>query len=163
MWRFDYDRAGRLVAETDYNDAHTRYEVDVAGRAVARIDALGRRTDTTFDAAGRVVASVSDTDGRTEFRFNEAGELVEAANADAVVTYHRDPDTGVVVGETINGITTGWNADPRSRSATRTVDTTTAATTANGGVGGRWVTDFGWDQAGCQRRLKSDPLSTFEF
>ncbi|MET9203418.1 RHS repeat domain-containing protein, partial [Gordonia sp. NPDC003585] len=47
VWRFDYDRTGRLVAETDYNDAHTRYEVDVAGRAVARIDALGRRTDTT--------------------------------------------------------------------------------------------------------------------
>ena len=42
-WRYEYDQAGRLVAETDYNGALTRYAYDAAGQLTGRSSAAGRQ------------------------------------------------------------------------------------------------------------------------
>ncbi|MFT4042572.1 MAG: RHS repeat-associated core domain-containing protein [Gordonia sp. (in: high G+C Gram-positive bacteria)] len=144
VWRFEYDRAGRVVGETDYNGARTVYERDVAGRVVSRVDALGQCTRHRFDRLGRLVVIDDDVDGRSELRWNAAGELVEAVNADARVVYERDRDSGVVVAETVNGITTSWQVDMAGRRAVRTVDTADVVP----GAGGRWVSVFDRDSRG---------------
>lgn len=143
VWTFDYDRAGRLIGERDYNDAYTGYELDAAGRVRARTDALGRVTVNEYDDAGRLVAYSSQEDGRTEFRFNAVGDLVEAANPDAVVAFEYDPVTGALVGEDVNGIVTRWRPDVASRTSVRTVDIGGAVP-----AGGRWESAFSWDGAG---------------
>ena len=51
-WRYDYDLAGLLVAETDYNGATTRYEYDPAGQLTSQVNACGQRITFGHDQLG---------------------------------------------------------------------------------------------------------------
>ena len=42
-WRYEYDPAGRLVAETDYNGAVMRYGHDAAGQLTSQVNAAGQQ------------------------------------------------------------------------------------------------------------------------
>ncbi|MFZ2240610.1 MAG: DUF6531 domain-containing protein, partial [Gordonia amarae] len=103
VWSYRRDRDGRVVSDTDYNEATTTYRYDGCGRMIGRTDALGRTTTIDYDRCGRITGELSSTDGRTSYRYNPAGDLVEAANADAVVRWEFDA-AGRPVCETINGI-----------------------------------------------------------
>ena len=48
-WRYDYDAAGRLAAETDANGAVTRYARDPLGQVTSRVNAAGQRTGYSYD------------------------------------------------------------------------------------------------------------------
>lgn len=50
-----YDKAGRVVAETDPNNKTSRSEYDAAGRRIKSINAAGQETVYTYDSAGNIL------------------------------------------------------------------------------------------------------------
>jgi RHS repeat-associated protein len=102
-WRYDYDAAGRLVAETDYNGAATRYARDAAGQLTKLVNAAGQQLTYAYDVLGNVTER--DADGvLATFAYDAAGRLVRAASQDALLEFQRD-ETGRVTAETCNGRT----------------------------------------------------------
>jgi len=102
-WRYGYDAAGQLRAETDYNGATTRYTLDAAGQMTGRVNAAGQRINYAYDLLGNVIKR--EADGLvTTFGYDATGRLVHAASPDAVVDIERDP-AGRVTAETCNGRT----------------------------------------------------------
>ncbi len=62
-WRYDYDAAGRVVAETDFNGAVTRYAYDPAGQLTGRVNAVGQEVSCGYDELGRLVRRVAGRGG----------------------------------------------------------------------------------------------------
>ena len=109
-WRYEYDPAGRLVAETDYNSATTRYAYDAAGQLAARVDEAGQQTSYRYDQFGNLVER--RTGGAvTTFGYDAAGRLARARGDDAEIQIERDA-AGRVTAETCNGRTvrSGYDA-----------------------------------------------------
>jgi RHS repeat-associated protein len=102
-WRYDYDLAGRLVAETDYNGATTTYSYDPAGQLTRRVNASGQAVAYRYDVLGKLAEQAADG-AVTTFGYDRAGRLVHARNADADVRIERDT-LGRVTAETCNGRT----------------------------------------------------------
>lgn len=125
-WRYTYDRAGRLAAETDYNGAVTRYAYDDAGQLVSRVNAAGQETAYAYDALGNVVEQLAG-DSVTSFGYDPAGRLVLARNASAEVVLARDA-LGRVTAETCDGRTVSTSYDAAGRVLSR-VTPSGAATT----------------------------------
>ncbi|MFD8870485.1 DUF6531 domain-containing protein, partial [Streptomyces sp. NPDC059590] len=120
QWRYEYDGVGRLVAETDFNGATRTYERDAAGRLTAQTNALGETLRYTLDATGRVIAQRDETtDEVTRYAYDPSGALRHAANADAELTWERDP-MGRVVSEALNGLTTTYAYDAAGNRTHRT-------------------------------------------
>ncbi|MER7791550.1 RHS repeat-associated core domain-containing protein, partial [Streptomyces sp. NPDC097640] len=120
QWRYEYDTAGRLVAETDFNGATRTYERDAAGRLTARTNALGETLRYTLDATGRVIAQRDEATGEvTRYAYDPSGALRHVANADAELTWERDP-VGRVVSEALNGRTTTYAYDAAGNRTHRT-------------------------------------------
>ena len=100
-WRYDYDPAGRLVAETDFNGAVTRYVHDAAGQVVGQINAAGQEVGFGYDLLGNLISRRAGGVA-TSFGYDAAGLLVRAASPDAVLAIERDA-LGRVTAETCNG------------------------------------------------------------
>ena len=132
-WSYDYDLAGRLVAETDFNGATTSYEHDAGGQLIGQVNACGQRIAFCHDQLGNVAKRAS---GRqtTTFGYDLAGRLVHASNPEAEIRLDRDP-LGRIIAETCNGRTVTSEYDAAGRRRRRV--------TPFGAV-----TDWDYDQAG---------------
>jgi DNA ligase D-like protein (predicted 3'-phosphoesterase) len=81
-WRYDYDAAGRLVAETDFNGAVTRYAYDPAGQLTSRTNAAGQAVTYAYDELGRLVRRAAG-EVVSSFGYDAAGRLIRASSPDA--------------------------------------------------------------------------------
>jgi len=89
-YKFEYDRAGRLVKETDFADRKTKYRLDAAGQVVTTTDAAQRSTTITRDDLGRV-AKIAYADGNeTVFDYDARGLMTFADNGQVPVTRQYD-------------------------------------------------------------------------
>lgn len=156
-WRYEYDAAGRVVSQTDYNGATTTYAYDPASQLSARVDAAGQRSTFGYDRIGNLTERVTD-DGVTTYGYDLAGRLVSARNGDADVQLDWDA-VGRVIAETCNGRTVRTAYDLVGRCISRTMPS---------GVTTRWTYDpagqptqlhtqgheiaFGYDAAGRETR-----------
>jgi len=152
-WRYDYDPAGRLVAETDYNGAVTRYVRDAAGQLTRRVNAVGQELDLTYDALGNLTERVADG-AVTRFGYDQARRLIRASSPGADLVFERDL-MGRVTAESCNGSTVRCGYDAAGRRVLRLTPS---------GVQARWDYDtagrpaalqtagqelrFSYDQAG---------------
>ena len=156
-WRYEYDAAGQVVAETDFNGAVTRYAYDPAGQLIGRVNAVGQEVSYGYDELGRLVRREAGA-AVTSFGYDAAGLLVHARNPDAEITLSRDP-LGRVTAETCNDRTVLSSFDLAGHRVRRVTP---------GGVQQRWRYDdagqpvllevaghtlrFGYDQAGRETR-----------
>jgi RHS repeat-associated protein len=112
-WRYDYDLAGRLAAETDYDGATTTYAYDAAGQLIRQVNAVGQEITFGHDVLGnmteRVVGGI-----QSSFGYDVAGHLLWTRNPDAEVRFERDV-LGRVISETCNGhsVSTSFNSAGR--------------------------------------------------
>ena len=116
-WGYDYDLAGRLVAETDYNAATTSYEYDQAGQLTSRVNACGQRVSFRYDQLGSLTQRVAG-DAVTTYAYDLAGRLIRARNPDADLRFDRD-ELGRVTAETGNGRTVASDYDAVGRRVRR--------------------------------------------
>jgi len=117
-WRYEYDVAGRLIAENDYNGATTTYGYDAAGQFTRRVNAVGQEAVFHYDALGNMAERVAD-EATTTFGYDPMGRLLYARNADAEVRLQRDP-LGRVTAETCNGRTITTQYDVAGQVTRRT-------------------------------------------
>ncbi len=152
-WRYEYDPAGRLATETDYNGATTRYAHDAAGQLTSQVNAAGQEVSYRYDLLGNLTEC--DADGVvTSFGYDPAGLLAWARNPDADLRLERD-GAGRVTAETCNGRTVRSGYDPAGRRIRR-LTPSGAETTWAYDEAGRPVTlqaagqelRFGYNQAG---------------
>ncbi|TCO50669.1 DUF6531 domain-containing protein [Actinocrispum wychmicini] len=102
-WRHEYDGAGNLLRETDFNQRTTSYGYDSAGRLTERTNNLGESVTFVRDVLGNVVEK--HVGGQvTRFTYDPAGRLMTATAPDVTLAYERDA-VGRVVAETVNGRT----------------------------------------------------------
>jgi RHS repeat-associated protein len=152
-WSYDYDPAGRLVAETDYNGATTTYVTDAAGQLTGRVNASGQQLAFQYDVLGNLVEHSADG-AVTTFGYDPAGRLVHARNADAEVRFDHDK-LGRVTAETCNGRTVRSAYDAAGRITGRVTPSGMVATWEYDQAGqpvlmtdGRHELRFGYDAAG---------------
>jgi RHS repeat-associated protein len=116
-WEYKYDPAGRLITETDYNDATTRYGYDAAGQLTEQVNAAGQRVAYRYDALGNLTER--DADGAVaSFGYAPSGLLAWARNEHADLRLERDA-AGRVIAETCNGRTVRSGYDPAGRRVLR--------------------------------------------
>lgn len=90
---FEFDARNLLLARTDYRGQVWRHDYDRAGRKIADIDPLGNRTTYAYNGFGELVATVDPAGGRTERRYDRRGGLVEIRDPEGGRTrYVSDPD-----------------------------------------------------------------------
>ena len=156
-WRYEYDLAGRLTAETDYNAATTRYSYDAAGQLAGRVNAAGQQVTFRYDELGQLIER--DAGGVvTTFGYDAAGRLVAARNPDAGLRFTLDP-AGRVTAETCNGHTVETAYDRAGRPVRRVTPSGAEASWEYGPDGqpsaltaGGHQLRFGYDQAGRETR-----------
>ncbi|MGH3912592.1 MAG: RHS repeat-associated core domain-containing protein [Pseudonocardiaceae bacterium] len=120
-WCYDYDPAGNLVGETDYNNRLLTYTHDAAGQFIERTNGAGQTTHYNHNLLGNIIEERSD-DAVTTFAYDPAGRLVHSTNPNAELTFERDP-LGRVLAETCNGRTLTNTYDPLGRRLTRRTPT----------------------------------------
>ncbi|MGH3152870.1 MAG: RHS repeat-associated core domain-containing protein, partial [Streptosporangiaceae bacterium] len=156
-WRYEYDEAGRLAAETDYNGAVTRYEHDPAGQLTGQVNAVGQQIGYGYDELGRLIRRVADVVA-SSFCYDAAGRLVQARNPDAELRFTRD-QLGRVTAETCNDRTVLSTYDLAGRRRRRLTpggaqqrwDYDDAGQPVRLDAGGQ-VLGFGYDVAGRETR-----------
>jgi RHS repeat-associated protein len=116
-WRYDYDLAGRLAAETDYNGATTRYACDAAGQLIRQVNAVGQEITFGHDLVGNMTERVVDG-MRASFAYDAAGNLLRAQSPDAELRFDRDL-LGRVITETCDGRSVSRSFDSAGRIAGR--------------------------------------------
>jgi RHS repeat-associated protein len=152
-WRYEYDPAGRLIAETDYNGAVTRYVRDGAGQLTHRVNAAGQEISFGYDLLGNQTERTADG-ALTVLGYDRAGRLNRARGPSAELVIERDV-MGRVTAQTCNGRTVRSAYDPAGRRVARVTPS---------GALARWEYDeagrpavlrsagqqlrFGYDQAG---------------
>src|SRR6201990_3755896 len=112
-WGYEYDGAGRLVAETDYNGATTRYAHDPAGQLVSQVNACGQRGAFRHDQLGNVTERISGGT-TTTFGYDLGGRLGYAREPGGEGWLDRDA-AGRITAETCNGrtVTSGYDRSGR--------------------------------------------------
>lgn len=120
-WRYEYDAAGNVVAETDFAGRVSRHGYDAAGQRVTSTNAAGQTVRMSYDARGLLVRKESGGDVTT-FGYDAAGRMVSARNAAAEVTFAYDR-MGRVVAETVNGRTVASAYDALGRRVLRRTPT----------------------------------------
>ena len=103
VWRYEYDPAGNLVREIDFNGRVLTYDHDAAGQLSRRTNGAGQAVSYIRDLLGNVTRQESDA--VAVFCYDIRGLLVRATNPDADLRIERDP-LGRVTAETCNGRTT---------------------------------------------------------
>ena len=87
-WRFEYDSAGNIVKEIDYNGLVTETRRSPDGLRLDTIDGEGTVT-TIYDAMGQV-AELHEADGVVKFTRDQYGEVTQITNKWSTVDYHHD-------------------------------------------------------------------------
>ncbi|TVT01268.1 type IV secretion protein Rhs, partial [Amycolatopsis bartoniae] len=154
VWRYEYDRGGNLVRETDFDGRTTTYEHDAAGQVVARTNGAGETVRLVRDPLGRVAEEQFPDGTRATFTYDPVGRLVRAVNANAELVLGHDP-IGRVVSETVNGRTVTSRYDALGRRTHRRTPTGAESAWSYDAEGrptelrcaGRTLT-FGYDAAG---------------
>ncbi|MFI9826988.1 DUF6531 domain-containing protein [Streptomyces sp. NPDC051913] len=100
-WRYAYDSAGRLVAETDFDERRTVYERDRVGRLERKVNQAGQSVGYAYDSMGRLLARTTG-DETTRYAYDAMGRLVHAESPDCDLRLERD-SLGRTVGEHVNG------------------------------------------------------------
>ncbi|PSJ42216.1 polymorphic toxin-type HINT domain-containing protein [Allosphingosinicella deserti] len=80
-----FDRAGRLLSETDAENGIVRYEYDAFGNAVKVTDKRGFTTYNYYDNAGRLIASRDPENYLTETSYTAFGEVASVTRRFNVV------------------------------------------------------------------------------
>nr|WP_233628340.1 RHS repeat-associated core domain-containing protein [Saccharopolyspora sp. HNM0986] len=101
VWSYEYDAAGNLTAEHDFDGRTLTYQHDAAGELVARTNGAGETTSFLRDPLGQVLERRSGG-SVASFRYDALGRLLEATNDDAQVRFERD-SLGRVLAESVNG------------------------------------------------------------
>jgi RHS repeat-associated protein len=148
-WHYEYDAAGNLAAERDFDGQRVTYRYDPAGQLTARVGGTGGTTTYEHDALGHLTAA-----GTTTYGYDPVGRLIRAASPDSEVTLERDA-LGQVLTETCDGRTVTSTYDPLGRRTSRRTpsgatshwayDPNHRPTTLR--TGGQ-LTRFGYDPAG---------------
>jgi RHS repeat-associated protein len=100
-WRYAYDPAGNLIAETDFNGATTRYALDAAGQLTRLTNAAGQQISYGYNLLGNLTERFNDG-SVTRFAYDPAGRMIRAESPDAILELKRD-EKGRVTTETCNG------------------------------------------------------------
>ena len=87
-WRFEYDLAGNIVKEIDYNGLVTKTHRSLDGLRLDTIDGAGTVT-TIYDTMGQV-AELHEVDGVVKFTRDQYGEVTQITNKWSTVDYHHD-------------------------------------------------------------------------
>ncbi|SEH00444.1 RHS repeat-associated core domain-containing protein [Nonomuraea solani] len=102
-WHYDYDPAGKVIQETDFDRRVLTYVHNPAGRLTERVNGAGQSTTYVYDVLDRLIGRRAG-DRLTTFGYDALGRLTHASNPDADLSIARDAD-GRVTGETCNGRT----------------------------------------------------------
>ncbi|MFD9957818.1 RHS repeat-associated core domain-containing protein [Amycolatopsis sp. NPDC058986] len=171
IWRYERDAAGRLIGETDFNGRRLGYHLDAAGRLVERVNGVGQRIRYRRDALGKTVEAQHDSGAASVYAYDANGHLIRARNPDATLERTRDA-LGRVTSETVNGLRTTWEYDPRGHCVRRTTPTGAASVWSHDATGrpSELATPagqlrFGYDPAGREttRRLGAAAAVTQTF
>ena len=87
-WWFEYDLAGNIVKEIDYNGLVTETRRSPDGLRLDTIDGEGTVT-TIYDTMGQV-AELHEVDGVVKFTRDQYGEVIQITNKWSTVDYHHD-------------------------------------------------------------------------
>jgi RHS repeat-associated protein len=147
-WRYEYDAAGNLLTETDFNGRVATYAYDAAGRLVERVNGAGEATTYVRDRAGRMIERHMHDGGHHRFTYDAAGLLVRAESPDSTLEYVRDK-RGRVLAETVDGRTLTNRYDMLGRRLHRTTPSGT-------------VSEWTYDALGLPARLTA-PGGTLSF
>ncbi|MEV7978356.1 RHS repeat-associated core domain-containing protein [Streptomyces sp. NPDC086519] len=116
-WAYEYDAAGNMVCETDFDGRALAYRYDAAGRLISRTNALGQTVSFERNPMGQIVRKC--TAGRvTTYSYGPTGYMDEAAGPDANVIFLRDR-VGRLVSETVNERTLTYEYDALGRRTAR--------------------------------------------
>ncbi|MFB8036364.1 hypothetical protein ACFC5Z_26155 [Streptomyces sp. NPDC056004] len=129
-WRYEYDLAGCLMSESDFDGRTVTYTYDAANRMTSRTNSLGQTFRFEHDSLGKVV--VKDIDGEvTTPEYDIVGELAAATGTTAMRS--RLPGRhGRLRSGTVNGRTAIHQYDRLGRRVGRTTA---------GGVVNEWTFD----------------------
>lgn len=82
--KFEYDKEGNVLSETDGRGLTTQFSYDTVGRMTTITDPMGNRTFFTYAYGDlELVSSITDPKGnRTQYEYDEKGNLVKLINPD---------------------------------------------------------------------------------
>jgi len=152
-WRYGYDLAGNMVAETDYNAVTTQYVNDAAGQLITRVNGAGQVTSYAYDLLGNLTERrLGDVVSR--FSYDPMDRMTGASSPDAVLEFKRDA-IGRMIAETCNGRTVWSSYDAAGRRIRRVTPSGTETLWAFNVAGrpaalraGGQELRFGYDRAG---------------
>ena len=161
-WRYEYDAAGNLVAETDFNGVRQEYSFDAASQLIARVNQAGQRVSYAYDALGRIIERVSGHDVY-RYAYDFDGNVTHADGPGVVIDYARDA-AGRITAETVNGRTLTNRYDVAGLRLSRTTPAgvtsewayDAAGQPARLTIGGKAV-EFGYDAAGNETSRRLGP------
>jgi hypothetical protein len=87
-WRFEYDLAGNIVKEIDYNGLVTETRRSPDGLRLDTIDGEGTVT-TIYDTMGQIT-ELHEADGVVKFTRDQYGEVTQITNKWSTVDYYHD-------------------------------------------------------------------------
>lgn len=125
VWQYEYNLTGDVVALTDQEGGVTRFEWNGQGDLTRRIDALenshrfwwdelgqlireedcsGYQSRRQYDAAGRLILTTDPLGNTEHYRWSAASRLQTFVRADGRETLFRYNNTGLLCGQSIDGI-----------------------------------------------------------
>jgi RHS repeat-associated protein len=113
-YRFAYNANGKRTSVRDFAGIEQRYEYDAGNRLVAWTNGMGERIEYELDAASRAKAIILPDGSRCGYAYDKAGHLESVSNADAEVTFDRDP-LGRILKETTGDFSVEYAYDPLGR------------------------------------------------
>ena len=121
---FRYDTRGRVIRQSDIDGkkiAVTTMSYDKAGRLIAETDAQGGITQRKYDNLDRLVAETDPADGVTRYKYDQLGNLVTVTDATGGITTYAYDLLGRKIKEVRpSGATLRYTYDAAGRLATET-------------------------------------------
>ncbi|MFB7875158.1 HNH/endonuclease VII fold putative polymorphic toxin [Nocardia sp. NPDC056064] len=146
-WIYDYDRSGRLIAESDFNQATTTYQYQPTGQLGIVTPASGVPRHLSYNQLGLLSSIHAETGERLTYSYSPAGNLCTATSGGGddehvlhykrtpggrilsqqlddrpPITAHYDRHGRAVFRATPSGKTTAWDYDELGRVKTVTAD-----------------------------------------
>jgi RHS repeat-associated protein len=116
---YNYDALNRLTRETYADGSNRQFTYDGNGNRKTRKDNNGAITTYTYDAVNQMIQRSYPGNNNETFSYDAAGRRLTANNSNATITFTYD-NLGRMLGETLNGKTTGYayNTAARTRALT---------------------------------------------